>query len=299
MARTLTAEGVSSYSMQADPGFVIYQITVNDIPIGTNQTHTFNTASGVYLLTIGTYDQWGWKNADVSLTLPNGSVQTAHCAALGLLINSYKTDIQYVFPQAYSAAGPLSISLVLGLTPVTASINSGALGWNPANALAFTAVSGNVGGKTTIYIEEMSMADFQNNVLKYNPLYGIKNLGSQVFQWIWDANLGFINMIPVIGPIMVSLIEIMGNVIGEGYFWLIFTIRNFPVILAGVESLILMFAVINAGSGKNSLGKLARNVYTYNLAFVLGLIGLTNIVWGWTKSAVEMVSLIVQALKPI
>lgn len=298
-AVTRTFPDISSYSFTAEPGMVIYQITVNDLPIGTNQTHTLVAGTTVYLLKIDTYDQWGYKNADITLTSSNGTVQTAHVSALGLLINNYKTDIQYVFPQSYSGSGITTINLVLGLTPVSASFNAGAMGWNPANSIAFTAASGNLGGSTTVYIEQMTATDFAKNVQSYNPLYGIGNLGSQVFQWTWDRVLGFIGMIPVIGPIMVNLINVMGGVITEGYFWLLFIIQNFPAILCGVESLILMMSVINAGSGKNSMGKMAKNFYSYNISFIHGLIFLVETVKNWTVSIIEMVSSVVSALKPV
>jgi hypothetical protein len=297
-ALTITAEGVSSYSVVPETGYVIYQITVNDLPIGTNQTHTLVSGSGTYLLTIGTYDEWGYKNADITLTLPNGSVQTAHASALGILINGYKTHIQYVYPQAYSASGLLSVDLVLGLTPASASFNAGAMGWNPSNSLAFTAASGNVGGSTTIYVEQMKADDFKKHVTNYDPLYGIGNLGGQVFQWSWSAVLGFVSMIPVIGPVMVNLINTMGGIIQTGFYWLNFTVSNFPAILCGVECLILMMAVINA-PGKNSFKKLASNIYRYNVAFVVGIISLVSLVWTWTKGAVEMIAAVVGALKPI
>lgn len=298
-SRTLTAPGVSSYSMTADQGYVIYQITVDDLPIGTNQTHTLTAGDATYLLEIGTYDEWGWKNADVTLHLPNGSVQTDHVSTLGLVITGYKTTIQYVYPQAYSGSFISTVHLTMGLIPLSASFNAGAMGWNPSTSLAFTAVSGNLGGLTTVYIEEMTTKDFQKNVVNYNPIYGLTNLGSQVFQWTWDAVLGFIGMIPVIGPAMVSMINTMGGIISTGYFWLNFVVSNFPAILCGVESLILMMAVINAGKGKNSFGKLARNVYEYNVAFALGCIGLASVVWTWTRTAVQMVAAVVNALKPI
>ena len=298
-ALTITAEGVSSYSVVPETGYVIYQITVNDLPIGTNQTHTLVSGSGTYLLTIGTYDEWGYKNADITLTLPNGSVQTAHASALGLLIQNYKTNIQYVYPQAYSYGGILTVDLVLGLSPASATFNSGAIGWTPANTLAFTAASGNVGGSTTIYVEEMPTEDFKKNVLKYNPIYGLGNLAGQVFQWSWSAVLGFVSMIPVIGPVMVNLINTMGGIISTGFYWLNFTVSNFPAILCGVECLILMMAVINAPKGKNSFKKLASNIYQYNVAFVVGIISLVSLVWTWTKGAVEMIAAVVGALKPI
>lgn len=298
-ALTVEAAGVSSYSIAAEEGMVIYQITVNDLPIGTNQTHTLNVGGSSYLLEIGTYDEWGYKNADVTLTYPNGTSQTDHVSALALLVNAYKTNIQYVFPQIYSGSGYFTIDLVLGLTPVSASFNGGAQGWHPSNSLAFTSASGNVGGVTTIYVEQMTKKEFKENVVNYNPIHGITNLGSQVFQWSWSGVLGFISMIPVIGPVMVSLIDLMGGAISTGWYWLHFVVVNFPAVLAGVECLILMMAVINAGSGKSQFKKLASNLYQYNLAFALGVIGLVNIVWGWTKSAIETVAAIIQALKPI
>ena len=298
-AITMTAEGVSSYSMVADEGMVIYQITVNDLPLGTNQTHTLNVGSSAYLLEIETYKELGFNNAEITLTTPNGSVQTYHTSALGILTSNYKTNIQYVYPQSYSGSTYFTISLVIGLTPeATASFNAGATGWNPANSLAFTAASGNLGGQTTVYIEEMSAKDFEENVVNYNPLYGLSNLGSQVFQWTWDRILGFISMIPIVGPTMVILIGTMGGIISTGVYWLVFVVSNFPAVLCGVECIILMMAVINA-PGKNSFKKLASNIYKYNGAFVLGIIGLVEMVWSWTRTFVEMIATIVQALKPI
>jgi hypothetical protein len=206
--------------------------------------------------------------------------------------------IQYVNPHSYSASTPvITVNLDIGLNPLAASFNGGSI-WNPSSAIPFTAVSGNFGQITTVYIDEMTATDFQNNIVNYNPVYGLSNLGSEVFQWTWDAVLGFIGMIPVIGPAMVSLIDAMGGIISTGVFWLIFVVMNFPAILCGIECLILMMAVINA-PGKNSFKKLTDNIVNYNKAFVLGVIGLADIVWNWTRSAVEMVAAVVNALKPI
>lgn len=299
-ALTITAEGVSGYSVTAEPGMVIYQITVNELPIGANQTHTLTYNGYSYLLTIGTYtDSVGgvWKNADITLVSPNGT-QTVHASTLGIA-TQYKTTIQYVNPQIYSASMPIAtVHLDVGMNPLDASFNGGAI-WNPSSALPFTAASGTLDGVTTVYVEEMTTGDFQNNVVKYNPVYGITNLGSQVFQWTWNSILGFVAMIPVVGPIFVQFFDVIGIVLGSVFFWLYFVVANFPMVLCGVECLIFMFAVINTGNGKNSLGRLARNVYQYNVAFVVGLIALVNVVKDWSISIVQTVASVVSALKPI
>jgi hypothetical protein len=299
-AVTVTAEDVSSYSVVADEGMVIYQIIVNDLPIGTNQTHTLNYNGQTFLLTIGTYTEYGiWKNADISLTLPNGSVQTAHTSA-STIVGNYKTTIQPVFAQAQSGTiAFLTIDLMIGISPAGAQFSTQPMGWNPSSAIPFSAASGNLGASSDVYVIEMTKADFQNNVVAYNPVYGLTNLGADVFQWTWAGILGFISMIPVIGPIAVGLLEVMGGVLGTGYFWLVFVVSNFPAILGGVECLILMMAVINAGSGKNSFSRLGKNIVSYNARFLYAVVTLVELVFNWTVRIVEMVASVVNALKPI
>lgn len=296
---TLTAEGVSTYTFVASSGMVIYQITVNDLPIGANQSHTLNVGGNPYLLTIGTYEEWGWRNAVISLTMPNGTVQTAHASGPAIFASKYKTTIQYVWPQSYSAEAAFSINLFIGLTPTSASFYTSPSNWNPSTSLAFTSASGNFDQPTTIWVEQISEEDFKNKITKYDPLNGIWNLGGQIFQWTWDGVLGFLYMIPVIGPIAVSMIDVMGGVLGTGYYWLLFTVQNFPAILFGVETLICMMAVINCGKGPKSLGKLGSNLVAYNAMFLYAIVTLVELVFNWTVRIVEMIAAVVNALKPI
>jgi hypothetical protein len=61
----------------------------------------------------------------------------------------------------------------------------------------------------------------------------------------------------------------------------------------------MMMAAINAGSGKRSLGRLAHNIYEYNVAVIHGFIYFADVVRGWIATLVEIVTSIVNALKPI
>lgn len=299
-ALQITANSVSSYSVAAEDGYVIYEIIINNLPIGTNQTHVLNYNGQSFLLEINTYSEYGlWKNADITFTMPNGTVQTAHTSAT-TIVGDYKTTIQPVFAQAQSlTVAFLTVDLTIGLSPASAQFSTSPLGWSPKNAIPFSSASGNFGAATDVYVTEMTTTDFQNNVVQYNPVYGLTNLGSQVFQWTWNGVLGFINMIPVIGPVFVQFLDLIGTVLPSVFFWLYFVVANFPMVLCGAECLIFMMAVINAGKGKNSLGKLARNVYQYNVAFVVGVIALVNIVKDWSISIVQTVAAAVSALKPI
>ena len=299
-ALQVTAEQVSSYSVVAENDMVIYQIIINNLPIGTNQTHTLTYNGQTFLLEIETYTDYGiWRNADITLTLPNETVQTAHTSAT-TIVGDYKTTIQPVFAQAQSGTVAfLTIDLMIGVNPAGAQFSTQPMGWNPSSAIPFSAASGNLGASTDVYITEMSKADFQDNVVNYNPVYGLTNLGSQVFQWTWAAVLGFLGMIPVIGPVAVQLFEVMGNILTTGIYWVVFIVENFPAILGGVETLILMMAVINAGTGKNQFKKLGQNLVSYNAMFLYGIVTVVEWIYNWTLSLVRTVTDIVKSLKPL
>jgi hypothetical protein len=82
-------------------------------------------------------------------------------------------------------------------------------------------------------------------------------------------------------------------------FWLGFLLTNFPSILLGSESLICLMAVINAGSGKNSFGKLFRNILNYNVMVFQGLIFLFNVARDWIVMILQTIALIIKSLNPV
>jgi len=304
LAITLTAEDVSSYSVVADPGSVFYKIKINDLPIGTNQTHTLIYNGYPYLLTINTWTSYGlWKNADISLTMPNGTVQTSHSTAT-TVVGSYSTIIQPTMRADSSVLESatnmfLTVDLNIGLVPASAQFSTAPVGYNPSTSIPFTAASGNFGGITDVYVYQVTVQEFIDTIVTYNPAAGLGDLGSAVFQWTWNGIIGFANMIPVIGPILVSFLTLAGTVLSELYFWLEWIVMNFPAILLSIETLIMMMAVINTPKGKKSLSRLLRNIYQYNLAVAHGFMTLFNYVLVWLSTIVQVITSIVQALKPL
>jgi hypothetical protein len=305
-AITIPAENVGSYSIVADPGTVIYKIVVNDLPIGTSQTHTLIYQGQPFLLTITTWTDWGiYRNAKIDLTMPNGSVQSTTVANTGIGGN-YKTTIQPTFRADGSVLNALPvpslrIDLDIGLTPVSAKFGTGTMNYNPSTSIPFTAASGSFsnGQTSTVYAYQVTTKEFQETIVKYNPLGGIEDLGNSVFQWTWNAVLGFISMIPVIGPIMVEFIGILGTVLAEMLYWIVFIVLNIPAIILSIEVIIMIMAVINAGKGKRSFGRLMKNLYAYNVATVTGFIWLMDVTWRWLHTAIDTVTNIVRGLKPL
>jgi hypothetical protein len=299
----MTATQVSSYSFDAPAGTVIYQILIDAMPMGTNQTHTLTCGGATYLLTIQSSNPYSvYYDFDIGWTYPNGTTTTIHKSITRLPGATYKTNIQPVYSQLESAYNVMwAIDLEIGTTntSVYTGINSGPAGWSASDAIPFTSVEGEFGGyNTNVYLYDMSVADFQKHVVEYDSVYGLKNLGANFFSWAWDQILAFINNIPIIGPQFVSIITILGGIVAEILSWIVWIITNLPMIMAAVEVTIFVCAFLFAEKNPKP-ETVIKNIFKYNVAAVTGFIWLFNLVYTWIRGLVELVAHVVGALKPL
>ncbi len=295
---TQSVSQVGSYSVTAESGYVIYEIIVEDLPIGANQTHVLNYRGQSFLLEIGTYSTLYFiKNVDITLTAPNGSVQTAHTSATWYSGN-YRTLIQPVDDLSTDLFS-LKIDLLIGLSPASAQFYSTPAGWTVPSTMPFSSASGSFTALSDVKVKQKTLQQFTDDITNYDPTKGISEWWDDLFQWTWGMILAFLYGIPVLGPVIVGFIDLAGIILTELYFWLSFIVLNFPAILLSIETMIMMMAAINAGSGKRSLGRLAHNIYEYNVAVINGIIYFADVVRGWIATIVEIVTSIVNALKPI
>lgn len=298
-AGVINAYNINQYSVTAEPGNVIYQIIIDPVPVGTNQTHTLNYNGATYGLTIGSATAWGiFHNFDITLTYPNGTAITQSVTDSGTLGNNYKTTIQPVFFQAEGLTlGAITVDLNIGLTPLSTNFGAPPIGYNPESAIPFSSATGNLGANTNVFVWEMTQADFTANVVHYNPLYGLGNLGSTVFQWTWTEVLGFINNIPVFGPAFLSLMDIITTIGGGALFWIVFIITNIPAFIAGGEIIIIISAFLT--QKKPTPEKTISNIFNYNVSAVKGFIWVVNMVWRWITDLIDIIVETIQSLKPI
>jgi hypothetical protein len=301
---TISAEHISEYSIVPPEGYIIYEIIINDLPLGINQTHILNYNGAVFLLDIRTASSYViFREAWVNLTLPDGSVQSAYASAWDIA-PSYKTSIQPVWTQPQSITVPfLTVNLMIGLTPAIVAFSSGPvgkgpLGWNVSSSIPFTAASGTFGAVTNVYCEIMTPDEFQKNVVNYNPLAGLKNLGAAVFQWTWDMVVGFLSQIPVIGPMFISGMQIVGIVGGVILFWLIWFIENASSMIAALEVTICLLAFIFAGK-KPTPEKVASNIWNYNIAVGFGFLFLITTLITWLGIIIQVIAAVVEAIKRV
>jgi len=307
---TITSMDSSTYSVDAADGHVIYQIIVDDVPMGTTQDHTFVVSGGdIYHVNVVTSNPGPLHthyNFDVVFTHPDGRTEKTSKCLDRLPWAKYKLTLQPVYTQAQglSFVG-LTIDLDVGLTTESMSVglNTQPRGWDPSKGLSFISASGDYHGTATnTFVHVMSKKDFKEHVVNYDPLYGLKNTISTVtsaaFQWAWDAIIGFIEKIPVIGPQFIIIIDLLGILIIEFTCWLIWIVVNLPLIIAGGEVTIVMFAVVFAGENSD-VTHVAKNIFNYNVGAVMGFLWLFNLMFVWTTTLISMVTDIVKALKPL
>lgn len=294
---TQSVSQVGSYSVTAEPGYVIYEIIVEDLPIGANQSHVLNYRGQSFLLEIATSSTlYLIKNVDVTLTMPNGSVQTAHTSATWYSGN-YRTLIQPVDDLSTDIFS-LKIDLLIGLAPASAQFYTTPVGWTVPSTIPFASASGSFDAPSDVKVKQKTLQEFDRDIANYNAP-GLDDWLDSLSKWTWNAILGFINKIPVLGPVIVVFIDLAGIILTQFSYWLSFIVLNFPAILLSIETMIMMMAAINAGSGKRSLGRLAHNIYEYNVAVIHGFIYFADVVRGWIATIIEIVTSIVNALKPI
>jgi len=301
-ATDLKAEHVTSYSFDAPAGQVIYQIYVDQLPMGVGQAHTLTVGSATYYLEIESSNPNSiYYNFDISLTFPNGTVQNVQKSMVWLPGAGYRVIIQPVFIQAESKTPQWAVDLMIGTsnTSIKAAINTDPEGWTAYDAIPFTGAQGTFSNTVTnVYLYTMTNADFQRHANMYDPNQGLGQLGSSVVQWGWESILGFVNRIPILGPQFVSLLTILGAIVQELILWLVWILRNLPTVIAGTEVTICILAVVFAGK-KPKPDRVAKNIFNYNVAVFRGFIWIFDLVFTWLRSFVELIAHLVQALKPL
>jgi hypothetical protein len=88
------------------------------------------------------------------------------------------------------------------------------------------------------------------------------------------------------------------TIIAEAIFWISYIIINSWLIIGGLEVLIAMMAFLLAGK-RPTPERVIRKWADYNVRSVKGFIWAVNFVYEWLREFINMVTNIVNGLKPI
>lgn len=304
--KTNEISDVSTYDFYPDDGYVIYEILVQSIAMGQNQTHHLYNGDSEFILAVGTYTEYGvYHNFDITITYPSGNTSTTHATWIGVSSGSYTLDIQPVFYHAQDVNYEFSVYVNVGLTnpllveffTLPADVCTGGDYCSnfvaATSAIPFTHATGSMGETTTVYVYQITEQGFQDNIKKYNGLYGWSALSEEVVLWMYNQAIFFIGLIPVVGPIAVTMIGFIGLVLTELIFWLSWIMVRLPAILLAVETVILLCVVANS----NSLKSMGRNLIEYNRMVILGFFWLFNTILAILAWIYDLITKIIAAVK--
>jgi hypothetical protein len=284
--RTVEIAEVSEYSVVADNDWIIYEIIINPVAMGKNQTHYLYYDNAEFVLTVGSYTQsYIYHNFDIGLTYPNGTTVTTHAVWTGASLGTYTLDIQPVFYHAQSVNTALSVWLNVGISDpllvefytLPADVCTGGDYCSKyvatESAIPFTEASGILGAETTVYVYEMTETEFVNNVQTYNPGYGWSALTADAVSWMISQAIFLIGLIPLFGPGFLALMEIAGGLVGGFIWWILWLWDRWYAIIFAIEVFIGLLAVINS-SKTVSLKSVGKNMYEYHVIIYGGLVWL-------------------------
>lgn len=296
--QTIEADNVAQYSMTANTGDVIYQIMVDSLPLGTNQTHILNWKGATFLLDIRTSTSWYvFDDFWVNLTYPNGTIASDHLQVQRASDGTYKTHIQPAFTQLQEFNPMnLKVDLYVGLNPVKADQLS--FTYPITSTLPFTSASGEFSGETTnVFGYECSEAAFMDSITNYDKLKfdSVSNLAQQAVAWSWPVILSFIGVIPILGPQLVTMLDVVGNLFGTLIFWIVYVATHFYLVLIGGETILCVFAFLLAGK-RPKPEKFINNMVNYHVMVGYGFLFVVMTVWHGLLKLAQVAAQILQAL---
>lgn len=250
MAETSKISDVSHYDVSVIEGMVIDQITIDAVPVGTNQTHHIYSGPQHYTLTVNSIaDSFVGVNyhSKFELILSNGSYTESLMMDKYSPKHDYKLYIQMLDPSEESGLpNLLAINLYMGMNPLTARFELPPT-FGSYTEIPITRVTGDIGKSTTVYVTQDTYEEWQKLVQGNVVVDWVTGAAGVVAGFVWEAVLKAINSIPFVGPHFVTMLTYAGMFLEEGGFWLPYFIFNLVGLFFAAQAFILMIACVETG----------------------------------------------------
>jgi len=243
-AETSVLENVNFYDVSVNEGMVIDQITIDNVAVGVNQTHTFYSGPLWYQLEVGSVaDEFAGVNyhSTFVLKLNNGTSTEEITMDKYSPSHDYKLYIQMIDPLEPGAfPNILSVNLYVGMKPLTARFDLPP-NFGSYTEVPMTRVAGSIGAYTTVYVTQDTYEVWES-VTKGSLQHIIEEaVGISI-----NSILSLIALIPFIGPHFVTLLKFSGAILTEGLFWIGYIVTNFIPLFLAAQAFICMIASIAA-----------------------------------------------------
>lgn len=267
---------------------IFMSVYVNNNPFGSNQTIYLDSGDKTYKLDISSWDNWGWKNFNVTLEYPNGTVDHEEFETFKPFAPNYDLKIQYAFFQVTA----IDIDLYVGVSPFEASIEHD---YDLTDYIMFDRVraySDHVFEADIYSVTEEQFKDIQDDPKNLIGVYTGK-----FFSWSWGGVIWFCDKIPGgYGDYLVDGLSIAGVFIDNTfyYFDLLF-VQYFEITIMLIETFLIGDAIMRRGGLDVMLKRFVDN-HVALVMFTMTIMGMAvNLVLG----VVRAIAFVVNALKPI
>ncbi|UUX92079.1 hypothetical protein [Methanoplanus endosymbiosus] len=295
-----TLEDIQTFSFEAPEGLLLSGLRVSNLPAGGNFSGNFNAYGDNYLLTVGSYQEWGWWNFDIDCQYPNGTTQSIHLSKLAPFSLDYDLNVQ---PWVTQTDWMLDVDVSVSVLPLQA-VFPAEVGANPfmtiegSSAMASIAFA-NITGTTTDPADVTIFISTPEEFKEQQENNWLAKIGATVdlfFQWTWDNILNFAADIPYIGKYLETGLTLAEIIISEVFFWFSLIFIEYPELtFLTMEFFILGDALIST----RTLSSLVRKVVQNHIAFVEFMYSMIVRAIELFSRLITVITEIIQSLKPI
>lgn len=284
----ITRESIKTFNIESPEGYSLSGMEIYDLPANSNNTFQFDAYGKTYTLQANSTKSWGWWNFDLSLTYPNGTVETKHLESLAPAAFDWDLHVQYYFLNVDSV---FDLDVYATLLPLSASFGTA----TNSEILQFSSVSGNSSDTFDLKLYATTQEEFEKQA---NLDLGLQfsEAIDEFFSWTWDAVLSFVGLIPYVGDDLVTAILIASYIIDEVFFYFnLFFVEYIEVTILSMEFFIMTYSLHRTKS--KSPVKLIKNVVNDHAAFIGWVIDKARLAIDLLTSIIRTIASIVQSLK--
>lgn len=302
----INQEHIKTLEVDAQEDLYFSSMEIRNIDSNSNVNLTLNKYGEIYLLNVSAqknyYTQWVF---DVTVTNPNGSVETKHLTNIAPLAGSYNLHIQsYWWQYNTSLAQVLDLNLYTSLLPVTAQtvyvgslVNSGAI--DQANIDYTTIPFSHIGFTSSSYVDctiyavnKEELAKQQNKSLTAS----VTEATSDLFIWTWASLLEFVAKIPLVGGHLSAVLVLTTMTLSSIIFYtrLLFIDYSETTFLT-IEFFILSYSFTKRGSFWSKI----KRVVDSHVKLIELTLNTAQAAVNLFSSIVRVVADVIQSLKPV
>lgn len=276
----------------------------------SNVNLTLNKYGETYLLNVSAHRSYlSYCQFDITLTNPNGSIETKHLSNVAPFANDYALHIQsYWWEVNSSLSQALDLKLYTSLLPLKAQLTYMGSPWS--NGTYFPSDTPDLGDYTVIPFSHIGivsdsyfdttiyactpeeLADQQNNDI----LASWSNAAGDFFTWSWSNLLTFVEKIPLVGGHISAVLVLTTMTLSSIIFYtkLLFIDYSETTFLT-IEFFILSYSFTKKGTFWTQI----KRVVDCHVKIIELTIDTAQAAVNLFTSIINAVASIIQALKPI